>query len=108
MLRPDMTPSIARCAVKYYMDEDLPIRLCYMGNTFINNNSYQGRLKENTQLGAELIGADSVDADAEIIAMAVECLLTSGLKEFQLESDMWDFYRVSWMPQGLMRNVRKS
>ena len=79
-----MTPSIARCAVKYYMDEDLPIRLCYMGNTFINNNSYQGRLKENTQLGAELIGADSVDADAEIIAMAVECLLTSGLKEFQL------------------------
>lgn len=55
-----------------------------MGNTFINNNSYQGRLKENTQLGAELIGADSVDADAEIIAMAVECLLTSGLKEFQL------------------------
>ena len=84
VLRPDMTPSIARCAVKYYMDEDLPIRLCYMGNTFINNNSYQGRLKENTQLGAELIGADSVDADAEIIAMAVECLLTSGLKEFQL------------------------
>ncbi|MEE1250709.1 MAG: ATP phosphoribosyltransferase regulatory subunit [Lachnospiraceae bacterium] len=84
VLRPDITPSIARCAVKYFGDENMPIRLCYIGNTFINNNSYQGRLKENTQLGAELIGADSVDADAEIIAMAVDCLLTSGLKEFQL------------------------
>lgn len=96
VLRPDITPSIARCAVKYYMDEDLPIRLCYMGNTFINNNSYQGRLKENTQLGAELIGEDSVDADAEIIAMAVECLLTSGLKEFQLDIGHAEFL------QGLM------
>ena len=96
VLRPDITPSIARCAVKYYMDEDLPIRLCYMGNTFINNNSYQGRLKENTQLGAELIGDDSVDADAEIIAMAVECLLTSGLKEFQLGIGHAEFL------QGLM------
>ena len=96
VLRPDITPSIARCAVKYFGDEDMPIRLCYMGNTFINNNSYQGRLKENTQLGAELIGADSVDADAEIIAMVVDCLLTSGLKEFQLGIGHADFL------QGLM------
>lgn len=36
VLRPDMTPSIARAAAKYFMDEDMPIRLCYMGNTFID------------------------------------------------------------------------
>ena len=65
VLRPDMTPSIARAAAKYFMDEDMPIRLCYMGNTFINNSSYQGRLKESTQLGAELIGDSTVDADAD-------------------------------------------
>ena len=68
VLRPDMTPSIARAAAKYFMDEDMPIRLCYMGNTFINNSSYQGRLKESTQLGAELIGDSTVDADAEILS----------------------------------------
>lgn len=51
VLRPDITPSIARCAAKYYMDEKMPLRFCYMGNTFINNSSYQGRLKETTQLG---------------------------------------------------------
>ena len=52
-LRPDITPSIARCVSKYYKDEELPIRFCYSGNTFINNTSYQGKLKETTQIGAE-------------------------------------------------------
>lgn len=84
VLRPDITPSVARCVAKYYSEEDLPVRLCYMGNTFINNTSYQGRLKESTQLGAEMIGDNSVDADAEIIALMVNALKTAGLQEFQI------------------------
>lgn len=84
VLRPDMTPSIARAVAKYFMDEDMPIRLSYIGNTFINNSSYQGRLKESTQLGAELIGDATVQADAEILAMVVESLKAVGLKEFQI------------------------
>ena len=63
-LRPDITPSIARAVATLFETEDFPIRLCYAGNTFINHSSYQGRLKENTQLGAELIGVDSIEADA--------------------------------------------
>ncbi len=92
-LRPDMTPSIARCVAKYYGDEEFPVRLCYMGNTFINNSSYQGRLKENTQLGAELVGDNSVAADAEILALAVHALKTAGLQEFQLGVGHVDFFR---------------
>lgn len=92
VLRPDITPSIARCAVKYFGEEDMPIRLSYMGNTFINNSSYQGRLKESTQLGAELLGDSSVDADAEMIAMVVACLKAAGLKEFQLGIGHADFF----------------
>lgn len=91
-LRPDITPSIARAVAMYYGEEDMPIRLYYMGSTFINNSRYQGRLKENTQLGAELIGDNSVDADAEMISMAVECLLSAGLKEFQLSVGHSDFF----------------
>ena len=94
VLRPDITPSIARCAAKYYKDENLPIRLCYMGNTFINNTSYQGKFKEVTQLGAELINDDSIDADAEMLALTIECLLQSGLKEFQLEIGDADFFKA--------------
>ena len=64
-----------------------------MGNTFINNSSYQGRLKESTQLGAELIGDSTVDADAEILSMTVECLQKAGLKDFQLSVGHADFFQ---------------
>lgn len=102
VLRPDITPSIARSAAKYFSEEDMPIRLCYMGNTFINNISYQGRLKESTQLGAELIGDSSADADAEIISMVIECLKTAGLKDFQLSIGHADFFRGLMEAAGLL------
>jgi ATP phosphoribosyltransferase regulatory subunit len=102
VLRPDITPSIARCAAKYYKEEKLPIRLCYIGSTFINNTSYQGKLKEVTQLGAELINDDSIEADAEMLALTVECLLKSGLKEFQLEIGDADFFRALIEEAGLL------
>ncbi len=94
VLRPDITPSVARCVAKYYKEEELPIRLCYIGNTFINNSSYQGKLKEATQLGAELMNDGSIEADAELLALTIECLLQSGLKEFQLEIGYADFFRA--------------
>lgn len=93
VLRPDITPSIARCVAKYYKEEDLPIRLSYIGNTYINSTTYQGKLKESTQLGAELVNDDSIDADAEMLAITIECLLKAGLKEFQLELGNADFLR---------------
>lgn len=102
VLRPDITPSIARCAAKYFGEEDMPIRLCYMGNTFINNNSYQGRLKESTQLGAELLGDSSVDADAEILSMVVACLKTAGLRDFQISVGHADFFGGLMEAAGLL------
>lgn len=93
VLRPDITPSVSRAFAKYFAEEDLAVRLCYVGNTFINNSSYQGRLKETTQLGAELIGDESVDGDAEIVAMVVETLLAAGLEEFQISVGHAQFFK---------------
>ena len=90
-LRPDITPSVARAAATLFEEEDFPVRLCYAGNTFINHSSYQGRLKENTQLGAELIGLDSIEADAELVAMVADSLKKVGLKEFQISVGHADF-----------------
>ena len=84
VLRPDFTPSIARACAKYFGEENRPIRLSYLGNVFSNNLNYQGRLKESTQLGVEFIGDHSVEADAEIISMACEALLSVGLKNFKI------------------------
>lgn len=93
VLRPDITPSIARAVAKYFAEEDLPVRLCYTANTFINHSDFQGRLKETTQLGAELIGDGSVEADAEMIALVVESLLRTGLTEFQVSIGHVDFFK---------------
>ena len=93
VLRPDMTPPIARCAAKYYRDETCPIRLSYIANTFINQSSYQGRLKERTQAGAECIGDDTSDADAEMIALVIACLKACGLTEFQVDIGQVNFFR---------------
>ncbi|MCI6121312.1 ATP phosphoribosyltransferase regulatory subunit [Bariatricus sp. SGI.161] len=92
-LRPDITPSIARAVATLFKEEELPIRLCYTGNTFVNHSNYQGRLRETTQMGAELMGDDSVEADAEMLALVIESLLTIGLKEFQLNVGNVDFFQ---------------
>ncbi|MDY5576287.1 MAG: ATP phosphoribosyltransferase regulatory subunit [Lachnospiraceae bacterium] len=85
VLRPDMTPPMARCVSKYYMDEEMPIRLCYSGQTFINSAEHQGKLKECTQIGAELYGENKADSDCETLAIIIESLLACGLTEFQIE-----------------------
>ena len=90
--RPDMTPSIARAVSKYFHNDEA-IRLCYMGSTFINHDKYQGRLKETTQLGAELMGDGSVKADVELISMLVAALQKAGLKEFQVSLGQVRFFR---------------
>lgn len=93
VLRPDFTPSMARCAAKYFMDKEVPIRFCYLGNTFTNTNNLQGKLKEVTQMGAELIGDGSVEADAEMIALVIESLLQTGLNEFQVSIGEVEYFK---------------
>ena len=94
VLRPDMTPSIARCAAKYFKDETGPVRFCYCGHTFINNSEYQGKQKETTQLGCELINDDSLLADAEMLAATIDCLLAAGLKDFRIDIGDVRFFKA--------------
>ena len=62
---------------------------------------YQGRLKETTQIGGELIGDDSADADAEIIALVGEMLQSCGLSEFQISLGHVGFFRALVKEAGL-------
>lgn len=94
VLRPDMTPQVARAASTYYREKSLPIRLSYFGNTFINNSGYQLRLKETTQAGVEFFGDGSAAADAEILALTVACLQKAGLEKFQIEVGNAGFFRA--------------
>lgn len=108
VLRPDMTPAIARCVSKYFMDETMAVRLCYRERTFTNNTSYQGRLKEITQTGAELIGDDSSSADAEMVAMVIDSLKAAGLTEFQVELGEVEFFRGLVEEAGMDEETQES
>lgn len=99
VLRPDITPSIARSVAKYYPEEELPIRLSYTGHTFMNAPQHQGKLHETTQIGCELINDDSSAADAEMLACMIDCLKAAKLPEFQIVIGEMDFFK------GLIRDA---
>ena len=107
VLRPDFTPAIARCASKYFMDETEPIRLCYLGNTFTNTNNLQGKLKEVTQMGVELINDDSVEADAEMISLVVDALKASGVPKFQIAIGEAEYFKGLCEEAGLDEETEK-
>lgn len=92
VLRPDFTPSVARCIAKYYMEDNDPVRICYSGNIFINTHRLQGKLREHTQMGVELMCDGSLNADAEMIAMMVESIKATGLTEFQVTVGDADYF----------------
>lgn len=101
VLRPDFTPSIARCAAKYFGDEKKPLRFSYVGNTFTNTSNLQGKLKEVTQMGAELVGDPSVEADAEMISLVVKALLNTGLSRFQVSIGQVEYFKGLCEEAGL-------
>lgn len=105
VLRPDFTPSIARAASMYFMEETMPIRLGYRGSSFVNSSSYQGRLKESTQMGVELLNDDSAMADAEIIAMTVKVMLDAGLTDFQISIGHVGFFQALAEEAALAEDV---
>ena len=101
VLRPDFTPSIARCAAKYFCDERVPLRFGYVGNAFINTSNLQGKLKEVTQMGAEFINDASVEADAEVISLVVQALRNVGLKQFQVTVGEVEYFKGLCEEAGL-------
>lgn len=92
-LRPDFTPSIARCAAKYFMDKNEPLRFSYLGNAFTNVSNLQGKLKETTQMGVELIGDKSVYADAEVLSVTIQALLNAGLTDFMVSVGNVEYFK---------------
>src|SRR5579883_3283977 len=92
-LRPEMTTPVARLVATQLRHEPLPIRLAYAGQVFRGGEPGAGRLREFPQVGCELVGADSPEADAEIVALAVEALRAAGVGQFSLSVGHGGFLR---------------
>jgi ATP phosphoribosyltransferase regulatory subunit len=92
-LRADVTPQIARIAASRLRDHPKPYRLAYRTNIFRYEEPRVGRQREFYQAGVELIGLDKPEADAEMIAMAIEGFRAAGLGRFQIDVGQVEFVR---------------
>ena len=93
VLRPDVTPQVARIVSTTMADQPKPMRLCYSQSVFRYESEHGGRQREIIQLGAELIGLDEPEADAEVIALCIEVLKAAGVEKFQIALGQVEFYR---------------
>ena len=89
-LRSDMTPQIGRIASNSLASAPRPLRLAYCGDTVVIKASQLDPARERLQLGAELIGADSVAAACEIVSLAVEALGAAGLTGISVDFTLPD------------------
>jgi ATP phosphoribosyltransferase regulatory subunit len=105
-LRSDVTPPVARIVAASYKDTDMPLRFCYVQNVFRSSPRYQGRQREITQAGIELIGAPGDEADAETLAVAIDALISSGLDDFSIDVGQVCFLQGMLEESGLEPGIR--
>lgn len=89
-LRSDITPQIGRIAATSMASAARPLRLAYCGETALIKADQLDPARERTQLGAELIGADTVEAVSEVVAIAIEALAATGLKGISVDFTLPD------------------
>jgi len=83
-LRPELTAPVMRMVAEELRNETKPLRLSYFGQCFRYEEFKKGRYREFYQYGVELIGATGPLVEAEVIALAINMLAESGLKNWEL------------------------
>ena len=87
-VRPDMTVQVARIAVTRLRHEPRPLRLSYGGNVIRVRGSALKPERQFAQVGTELIGVDSTEADAEAVLLAVDALRAIGVMELSVDLNL--------------------
>jgi ATP phosphoribosyltransferase regulatory subunit len=91
-LRPEMTSLVARTVATRFRERTRPIRLCYSGEVFRWDEPRGGRQYEFHQIGLEHIGSDRLEADTEVLIIAIEALRRLGLDAFTITLSHVDFF----------------
>ena len=102
----ERTIPVARLVAGRLRAAPLPLRLCYAGPVLSNDPGRFTRRREAYQVGAELIGASGPVADAEVIAMAVRCLATAGLRHYQVDVGHSEFFQGLLDGTGLPADLK--
>ena len=87
-IRSDFTPMLARALAPSLRSEDLPLRLFYRGDVIRCEASRLGSNRELFQIGAEIVGDDSLDADVRMMKTAAELIRQFGEKPSIVYTDV--------------------
>ena len=79
-IRADFTPMVARALAPVIDPRELPLRIFYRGDVIRCERSRLGASREFFQIGAELVGDPSIDADAEVVGLAAESVRACGIE----------------------------
>ncbi len=92
-LRYDGTVPVARLAATVCRDVEPPLRYSYIGSMYRYNEYGGGRQREFAQAGIELLGSQSPEADAEVIAAAIASALACDIVDLQISLGQVDFFK---------------
>jgi histidyl-tRNA synthetase len=84
-LRPESTAGVVRAVVEHNMLYEGGKRLYYMGPMFRHERPQRGRYRQFHQIGAEVLGFQGPEIDAEVILLAHDLWAAIGLKDVRLE-----------------------
>ncbi len=84
-IRSDITTQIARIATSRIGHSELPFRLSYAGDVLRVGGNSLNHERQLTQAGIELIGADDLIADIEVIRVAVNALVDLGIQHIAID-----------------------
>jgi len=84
-LRPELTAPAVRAVLEHDLLRTPPVKLYYRGAFFRYERPQKGRFRQAHQFGVECFGVEGPEADAEVIALALEVIRRSGISEVTLE-----------------------
>lgn len=85
VLRPDVTPQIARIVATRLLDHPPPFRLAYEGTVVRRRVRRAKKHRQIPQVGVELCGVSGLESDVEVLALAADALRASGLEDFTID-----------------------
>lgn len=94
-MRPELTPSLARMAAARQRDFRKPLRWFSIGQFFRYEKHQKGRGREFYQFNCDILGEESVLADAELIALAIDLMRAFGFTESDFRIRVSD--RNAWV-----------
>lgn len=84
-LRPEMTAPVVRAVLEHHLLQSPPLKLYYRGPFFRYERPQKGRYRQAHQCGIECFGAPGSEADAEVIAVALQIITEAGIEDVTLE-----------------------